>query len=114
MNQFQPKKTRRNGPEQLILDKVRDALTLRGWFIIKLHGSMYQSGLPDLYCTHKTYGMRFVEVKNPLAFSFTVAQKDIFPKLIANGTGVWVLVSDSEEELQKLFKPHNYWHFCLK
>lgn len=105
------KKTVKDGPEKVIEDKIREMLTLKGWFVVKTHGSQFQSGLPDLYATHSRYGARWIEVKNPDSFSFTPAQMETFPKLIANGTQVWVLTAGTEEEYEKLFKPHNYWQF---
>lgn len=88
-------------------------LTLKGWYTKETHGNMYQSGLPDLFICHTRYGQRWVEIKNPLHYCFTPAQMDTFPKLCANGSGVWILVSDSEWEYNKLFGPIN-WHAYLK
>ncbi len=108
-----PLKTRsRKGPESQIVTDIRDFLKLRDWYTIKTHGSEYQSGLPDLYCCHKRYGARWVEVKNPLKYSFTPAQLDTFPLLAAHGVGVWVLTAGTDFEYQKLFGPAN-WHTFL-
>lgn len=78
---------------------------------METHGNLYQSGFPDVYCMHRSYGSRWVEVKNPLAYAFTPAQIREFPLMVAHGTGVWVLVAATEEEYQKLFKPCNWWHY---
>lgn len=109
-----PKKTRaKKGPEAIIQDKLHDFLTLRGWYCLHTHGSMYQSGLPDMFITSSRYGARWVEVKLPemKGSVFTPAQVETFPKLCANGSGVWVLTADSEFEYGKLFKPYNWYHY---
>lgn len=78
------------------------------------HGNMYQSGFPDLYATHSEYGPRWIEVKNPSAYSFTRAQMEHFPKLVANGTRIWILSAATEEEYAKLFKECNWYHYLMK
>lgn len=70
---------------------------------------MWQSGFPDLYAANKMFGQRWIEVKNPLAFSFTPAQQIDFPKFTAAGVGIWILMSADDSEIMKLFKPANWW-----
>ena len=106
---FAPKK----GPEYYIQQKIIAKLRMLGWFVKSTHGNMFQSGFPDLFCCHTRYGQRWVEVKNPEAYSFTPAQLEDFPKFCANGSGIWVLTSDSDVEINKLFKSPN-WIFYLK
>jgi len=100
-------------PEQKIRQEIRDFLTLRGWFVIICHGNLYQSGLPDLFCCHQKYGQRWVEVKDPNRSGdiFTAAQHSVFPKLSANGSGVWVLVAGTEAEYNKLFERPNWYQY---
>lgn len=104
---------KKRGPERIIQDNIMGMLRMRGWFVLETHGNMYQSGFPDLYATHSRYGARWVEVKNPVAYSFTPAQLDTFPKLAANGSGVWVLVDHSDAEYEKLWHPPNYHIYLL-
>ena len=75
------------------------------------HGNMYQQGFPDLFACNSRYGHRWIEVKNPKAYKFTPAQVHSFPKMCANGSGVWVLVAATEEEYMKLFEPFNWWQY---
>ena len=78
---------------------------------------MYSSGFPDLFATHKKYGPRWIEVKLPgmVGSQFTRAQKKVFPELGNNGTRIWILTSDSDEEYKKLFKEDNWIeYFTLK
>lgn len=96
--------------ESKIQDEISKMLRHKGWYVKNLHGSQFQSGMPDLYCTHSKYGPRMVEVKRPnmKGSHFTPAQKEVFPKLIANGTPVWILMGDSDYQYAKLFKPCNF------
>ena len=109
MKQFKSKT--RTKPEQKIQESIIAKLTLLGWYVKSTHGNIYQFGFPDLYATHTRYGARWIECKNPLAYSFTPAQLDTFPKLVANGSGVWILISDSDDEIKKLFGPCNWYHY---
>lgn len=74
-----------------------------------MHGNMYMSGMPDLFCVKKRYGPRFIEVKNPGKFSFTPAQLEDFPRMVAEGVNIWVLVAATEKEYAKLFERPNLW-----
>ena len=111
MNSFTPR--RKEGPEAGIQKQIIIMLRYKGWFILPTHGNMYQSGFPDLFATHSSYGNRWVEVKLPgmKGSKFTPAQLDTFPKLVANGSGVWILVGDSKEEYDKLFTQCNWWMY---
>lgn len=104
----------KSGPEDKIQREIIAYLQLRGWWIKVTHGNMFQSGFPDLFACHSRYGQRWIEVKNPLAYSFTSAQLEDFPKFVANGSGVWILVAATEEEYKKLFGPCNwYWYLSI-
>jgi hypothetical protein len=111
MKAFQPKK--KHGPEFYIQEALISFLRFRGWFIKPTHGNMFQSGFPDLFCTHYKYGHRWVEVKDPNRSGdpFTPAQRETFPLLCANGSGVWVLIAATEAEYKKLFVKYNWWQY---
>jgi len=98
-------------PEQKIREAIRKMLAEKGWYAIVTHGNMFQSGLPDIYATHSRYGARWIEVKDPKRGGdvFTSAQHDVFPKICANGSGVWVLIVATEAEYQKLFEKGNWY-----
>jgi hypothetical protein len=89
-------KYKRAGPESIIQDDLKDFLERRGWYVIVTHGSEFQMGLPDLYCAHYEYGVRWVEVKNPEKYSFTSAQRQVFPALMSKGVGIWILTGANE------------------
>ncbi len=108
---FSIRRTKKDGPEAKIVERIKNKLTLLNWFVIIMHGNVFQSGFPDLFCTHKDYGIRLVEVKNPENYCFTGAQLEVFPRLMAHGTGVWILTDDSDSEINKLFSAPNWWTF---
>lgn len=87
-------------------------LKLKDWYCRPTHGSMYQSGFPDVFACHTRYGSRWIEVKVLPKYCFTPAQLDVFPEFSAKGVGIWILTGDTETEYNKLFKPSN-WHMFL-
>ena len=100
----------RESPERKIQNNIIGMLTIRGWHVRVMHASENVKGLPDLYATHSKYGMRWIEVKLPLmkGSSFTPAQLEEFPKLVANGSPIWILTAADELEYAKLFKRQNF------
>jgi hypothetical protein len=75
-------------------------------------GNVYQTGIPDLFIAHKKYGTRFLDIKNPVSYNFTGAQRLKWPLWDSFGIGIWIITAATEEEYQKLFLPPNwreYW-----
>src|SRR5581483_5105578 len=112
MDRFKPRGNKRDGPEAKIQRSFIEMLRLKLWVVKSTHGNEMQFGFPDLYAAHGSYGTRWIEVKNPLAYAFTPAQREFFHQLASVGVGVWVLIEASEAEYQKLFKPAN-WQYYL-
>ena len=111
---MQPFKARnKKGPERIIQEAIENMLRCRGWYVMRTHGNMYQSGFPDNYATHRKYGPRWIEVKIPnrKGTVFTPAQLDNFPKMCAFGSPIWVLVGATDLEYKKLFKPFNWFMY---
>lgn len=82
-----------------------------------MHASDVLFGMPDLYCTHIKYGMRWIEVKLPdmKGSRWTNAQREWFYKLGSNGTHIYILTAATEGEYKKLFGPDNWLeYFMLK
>lgn len=98
-------------PERIIQDKLILYLRARCWFVEETHGNAYQNGFPDLFCTHASYGQRWIEVKNPEKYAFTAAQLLKFPQFVANGSGIWILTAANESEYAKLFKKCNWYQY---
>lgn len=100
-------------PEDKIRDQIVNYLRVRCWHVMITHGNMFQSGFPDLFICHSVFGQRWVEVKLPdmKGSRFTAAQLDQFPKMCANGSGVWIITGADETEYQKLFKPPNWTNY---
>lgn len=107
MKPFKP----RDSPEAKIQKALISFLQKKGWIVKVTHGNIYQQGLPDLYCIHENFGQRWIDVKNPKAYSFTRAQKDFWPEMIKCGVGVWILTAATKSEYEKLFKPPNLWKY---
>ena len=103
----------KRGPEKAIQESIESMLRFKGWYVIRCHGNMFQSGLPDNFACHTRYGQRWIEVKDPKRHGdvFTNAQHEVFPKLCAHGSGVWVLAHATEEEYQKLFDRPNWYQY---
>lgn len=80
-----------------------------------VHGSMLQSGFPDLFATHVNYGPRWIEVKLPdmKGSHFTGAQLREFPKFVKAGSPIWILTAATEMEYRKLFKPSNWLEYLM-
>jgi len=106
---------RGKGPEFKVRERVIKMLERYGWIVKIVHGSMYQSGFPDLYCTHKKYGPRWIEVKLPNmeGSRWTAEQRKWFPILAENGTPIWVITNDTEYEYRKLFANDNWFEYML-
>lgn len=103
-----PKRTVASGPEAVIQRGIIKMLRFKGWLVKETHGNMFQCGFPDLWCTHKRYGQRWIEVKNPKKYSFTPAQLEFFPQMCAHGSGVFILVAATDSEYEKLFREPNW------
>lgn len=119
MDQFKPNLHGKSGPEDKIRDGIINMLRAKGWFVMVMHGNIFQKGFPDLFACHSVYGIRLIEVKDPKRCGdvFTAAQKEVFPKLSANGAKVWVLTGSSQYDYSLLFdmKDGNwYQHLYMK
>lgn len=108
MRSFKPTLKGDAGPEAKIQNGIIRELKAHDWYVKVMIGNAYQFGVPDLYAAHRNFGQRWIEVKNPLSFSFTPAQITEFPRLHAAGVGIWILFSADLTELDKLFKPANW------
>lgn len=94
---------RTRNPEAILQSAFVDFLKDRSWHVMPTHGNAAQKGFPDLYCTHKQYGQRWIEMKNPESYSFTEAQLENFPKINAAGVGIWIIIMVTQAEYLKLF-----------
>jgi len=99
----------KKGPEAKIQRDIIRYLTDRQWLVRVLHGNTYQAGLTDLIAFHKKYGIRLIEIKNPISFHFTAAQLIEFPKIISHGTPIYILTAANDENYKRLFGPSNLW-----
>lgn len=109
------KRQNKKGPEKIIEDDIVKMLRNKGWLVRKMHGDANNKGWPDLYACHSNYGIRWIEVKLPQmkGSKFTPAQREWFPKLVANGSRIWILVAATESEYKKLFEEPNFYQYWI-
>jgi hypothetical protein len=105
-------KRTKHGPEWHIQQDLKQFLKDRQWNVEHTHGSLYQTGFPDLYVAHGKWGQRWIDCKQPKRYSFTRDQKRKWPLWDKFGIGIWILTAADQEQYDKLFKPPNwkdYW-----
>lgn len=103
---------RRERPEAKVQADLIEFLRNRDWVVSATHGNAFQKGFPDLYAAHKRHGQRWIDCKVEGKYSFTKAQKVIWPLWEAVGVGIWILTGANNEQYERLFKPPNmrdYW-----
>lgn len=105
---FVPRNTKLR-PEMKLQKEVLDRLTLMGWYAKATHGSEFQVGFPDIFACHRSYGVRWIEMKLPgNTVRFEESQIESFTQMALHGAGVWVLQGSSDYEIRKLFTPPNW------
>lgn len=109
-----------HGPEWYIQNRWVDFLEAKGWLVERVVGNAFQMGLPDLFLAHKKYGQRWVDIKVYGRYSFTKAQKRVWPIWDDYGVGIWIIGAASSEdctkqhmitEHRKLLEPPNWREF---
>lgn len=101
----------RTSPEAKIQKDVISFLRLRGWLVKATHGSAFARGWPDLFCWHREYGLKWVDIKVLGRCKLTKAQIQTWPQWQKAGLDVWIMVAATEEEYAKLFQPGNFTQF---
>ncbi len=110
-----PKIKSKHGIEWYLQQRIIKYLQDRGFFVKIITASLYLSGMPDLYATHRVYGPKLIEVKVEKRWSFTVAQKETFPQLLGHGTPIWIMFEADKANYDLLFKPCNCpFHLAIK
>ncbi len=104
----------KHGPEWHIQQDLIVYLETRGWLVERMIGNAFQTGIPDLYVSHPKWGSRWIDVKNPGAYSFTKAQKRKWPVWERFGVGIWIVTSADQEGYDKLFAPPNWRSYVKK
>lgn len=96
----------RNNEEEQIRERIVAYLKVRQWYVKRITGNKYQSGLPDLFATHRKLGPRWIEVKLPgmRGSKFTPAQLEVFPKMQENGSPIWILTDATWEQYKLLLE----------
>jgi hypothetical protein len=98
-------------PEWHIQQALIEFLKTRDWLVEPTHGSVYQTGFPDLYLFHPKWKERWVDCKVAGRYSFTSAQRIKWPEWSGKGVGIWILTAATEDQYAKLFQPPNWLDF---
>ena len=61
---FREPRRKQKSPEGDLSKLLMHKMRCDGWWCKKLHGSIYQSGLPDIVAIHPNYGTRWIETKS--------------------------------------------------
>jgi len=99
-----------HGPEWKIQQQFIKFLEYRHWHVERMIGNMMQFGIPDIYIAHKEYGDRWVDLKNPNDYDFTMRQIQKWPVWEKYGIGIWIITGN--HDYWKLFERPNmrdYW-----
>jgi hypothetical protein len=103
----------REQPEKKIRSAIRTMLRGRGWGVEITHGNQYSSGLPDLYVMHHDHGTRWIDAKVEGRYSYTRAQKRLWPQWHFNHrVGIWIMTGADQAQYDRLFQAPNwldYW-----
>lgn len=102
----------KHGPEYHIQEALIEYLEDRGWYVKRMIGNAFQSGVPDLYCHHLEWRARWIDVKVEGRYTFTRQQKIEWPRMEKFGCGIWILTGANQEQYDRLFGPPNwrdYW-----
>ncbi len=95
-------------PESVGAARLRRYMEARGWFLKKLHGNKFQSGMPDYVAFHATYKMRWIENKT-LEGRLKPSQVRCFTEMAEKGEKIYVCFD--EVDYDKLFGPDNWRDF---
>lgn len=103
--------TSRGHPETDLWRALRTLMQRDGWYVKKMHGSKFQSGLPDVYASHRQFGERWIELK---VDNNTLEQSQIseFGKMSAGGCRIFILRKISEYP-DVLFRAPNWAHYGM-
>jgi len=111
-----PRKKKYIQPERKdVTNPIMALLRAKGWWCKKIHGSEFQSGLPDLYTHHPIHGYRWIEFKHPNQCrlengGLSQRQISVFSEMSTFGVGIWVL--NKPEQYELLFKVANWKEYC--
>lgn len=78
---------------------IMSALIFADYKIMHTHGNSFQSGLPDILAVHPVHGIKWVEVKNPKSYSFTMAQRIRLEQMMICKFPVWIIQKPTEIKL---------------
>lgn len=99
------------GPEAKGTTRLIRYMIARGWGCMKVGGGKYNTGWPDWYCYHHTYGHRWIEMKKDKG-RLSPSQIKRFIKMNKMGDKIFVL--RDERDYKVLFREHDNWGDYLR
>ena len=87
--------------EKTIVNNIKKALTKKGAWVVKTHGSLHSAGLPDILVCYKGYFIG-IEVKRPETRHTVTDRQQAFLDQIAEAGGVSGVAVSVEEALELL------------
>lgn len=96
---------RRPRLESAIQESVKRQMEADGWLVEVISCGPYMRGIPDLFCFHPSYGIRWVDVKRPKGSKLTTHQIVKWTKWTSLGIHVWIVTS---EDYSALFHEPNW------
>lgn len=99
----------RKKPEYDGARRLRNLMENLGWLTKKSHGNAYQSGWPDLFCSHPQFGQRWIETKAHNGRLSEIQIKE-FIEWTKFGVKIWVL--RDEKDYGWLFQNPNWWQWA--
>lgn len=101
---------RREHPEKKGEKELRDYMGRQGWLTVKLAGSIFQKGLPDLLCVHPDHGIKFIEMKSMVG-KLSDVQFAMFTRMSRFGAKIYICVN--AKDYDKIFDPPNWKHVSV-
>lgn len=92
--------------------ELKRLMESRDWLVMKVTGSMYMVGWPDVWACHKEFGQRWIETKRPVSGKLNDDQRRVFMKMHNHGAGIWIL--ETKDDYPLLFEKPNWWKYTIK
>lgn len=84
--------------EAVLKQKLELLMKAKGWKVHKIGGSAFGNrGWPDWYCTHRTLGQRWIEIKTPTG-RLSPNQVRMIYEFHKHGVDVWIISSIADWE----------------
>lgn len=104
--QFKDVRVQKNMETKLWIT-LKAAMRADGWYVKKMHGSKFQSGLPDVLAGHIKHGTVFIELKIP-PNTLSLRQQAEFRRMAQGGIRVYLIKSIEDYRSGVLLRAPNW------